>query len=128
MSGTVFAAAPSAEFLDSMLRSLSAMASEASDSPSTSFAELVVDVVAIVSFRLGMVGRDGEAVRVTETVAIPPLEEASVEVVKVIVAVAVLVDSRLLETLGSSPVSMLITTSAPSISFCGDMPELAGFR
>ena len=61
MSGTVLAAAPSAEFLDSMLLSLSAMALGAADSPSTSFAELFVDgVVAIVSFRLGMVGRDGD--------------------------------------------------------------------
>lgn len=127
ISGTVLAAAPSAEFLDSMLLSLSAMALEAADSPSTSFAELVVDdVVAIVSFRLGMVGRDGETVRVTDTVAIPALEKDSGEV-KVTVAVAVLVDSRLLETFGSSPVSMLITTSVPSISFCEDVPGLAGF-
>ena len=126
ISGTVLAAAPSAEFLDSMLLSLSAMALEASES-STSFAELVVDVVAMVSFRLGIVGRDGEAVRVTEAVADPALggEESSV---KVTVAVAVLVDSsgvEGLETFVSSPVPMLITTSAPSTSFCGDVAGLA---
>ncbi|KAI6890078.1 hypothetical protein KC325_g247 [Hortaea werneckii] len=104
-------------------RFLSAMALAASDS-STSFAELV-EVLAIVSFRLGMVGRDGEAVRVTETVVLPASDEAKSSV-KVTVAVAVLVDSsaiELLETLVSPPVSMLITTSAPSTSFCGDRPE-----
>lgn len=107
-----------------MLLSLSAIALEASDS-STSFPELV-EVLAIVSFRLGMVGRDGEAVRVTDTVVIPASDEAKSSV-KVTVAVAVLVDSsaiELLETLVSPPVSMLITTSVLSTSFCGDIAGL----
>lgn len=127
-SGTVLAAAPSAEFLDSMLLSLSAMALEASES-SASIAELVVDVEAMVSFRLGIVGRDGEAVRVTETVALPALEEEESSV-RVTVAVAVLVDPsgvEVLETFVSSPVPMLITMSAPSTSFCGDVAGLAIF-